>query len=374
MLCEFRVKGFKNFAEEIRFDLTNVKNYEFNTDAIRNNIVNTCLIYGENGSGKTNLTYAIFDIIINLTDKERNLSNYRNYLNLDKAKLSSAVFYYKFIFDDIYLEYSYTKSASQAILDEKLQIDGNLVADYNHLDGNGKVTLEGTETLNIDLNEKSISFIKYIHNNAVLVDNKVNNVFKSWMDFVDNMLLFSSLEKNLYQGFQIGNGSIAEGIIELNKVKEFENFLRKVGIDYKLVVKDNEDGRIICVDFNGRFVNLFSIASRGTSSYALFFYWLQYLDKVSLVCIDEFDAFYHNDLAKTVVQELVKIKCQAILTTHNTSIMNNDLLRPDCFFKVENNKITAFADKTDKVLRKAHNIEKMYRAGAFDEENHYDEE
>jgi len=35
----------------------------------------------------------------------------------------------------------------------------------------------------------------------------------------------------------------------------------------------------------------------------------------------EFDAFYHVNLAKRVVEELLKLNVQAILTTHDMTIM-----------------------------------------------------
>ena len=53
------------------------------------------------------------------------------------------------------------------------------------------------------------------------------------------------------------------------------------------------------------------------------------------------------------------------MTTHNTSIMTNDLLRPDCYFLMNGKGIKSLANCTPKELREAHNIEKMYKAGAF---------
>ena len=56
---------------------------------------------------------------------------------------------------------------------------------------------------------------------------------------------------------------------------------------------------------------------------------------------------------------------QIFTTTHNTDLMSNGLLRPDGYFLLENNSIKAIADLTDKELRQAHNLQKMYKAGAF---------
>ena len=85
----------------------------------------------------------------------------------------------------------------------------------------------------------------------------------------------------------------------------------------------------------------------------------------SFVFIDEFDAFYHFRLSYEVCKQLFKLNCQVFTTSHNTFLMTNELLRPDCNFIIANNKIKALVDCTEKELRWGHNIEKIYRAGAF---------
>ena len=92
----------------------------------------------------------------------------------------------------------------------------------------------------------------------------------------------------------------------------------------------------------------------------------QMMQTPGILFIDEFDAFYHFELSKAVV-ELIKSlpKTQVFVTTHNTDLLSNDLLRPDCYFEIVNNKIHAFNEMTDKDIRKAHNMQKMYKAGAF---------
>ena len=55
---------------------------------------------------------------------------------------------------------------------------------------------------------------------------------------------------------------------------------------------------------------------RGTSSLALFYYWLIQMKEASFVFIDEFDAFYHDTLAEQVVRELLAMEhTQALFTT-----------------------------------------------------------
>ena len=57
---------------------------------------------------------------------------------------------------------------------------------------------------------------------------------------------------------------------------------------------------------------------------------------------------------------------QSIVTSHNTYLMSNRLTRPDCTFILSSDGvIRSLAVCTDKELREAHNMEKMYREGVF---------
>lgn len=368
MLKQFSVENFKNFENKLCLDLSRTNNYEFSKRAVKDGIIKTALVYGENGSGKTNLGCAIFDIILHLTDKEKNLSMYRLYGNLNRDARTK--FKYVFEFLGTELIYRYEKTAARELVSEQILINGKEKLAYNYGTHKANVQLKGAETLNTNLTEQNISFVKYVQSNTVLdEDNLDNKVFRQFISYVDRMLWFSSLERNQYQGFANGIERIAEGIIRRNKVADFQKFLHDVGIDYQFEVKEIEGEKQLFCRYKKRSVNFFSVASRGTCSLTLFYYWLIQLEKASLVFIDEFDAFYHNNLAEGVVQELLKLSnVQAILTTHNTDIMTNDLLRPDCYLKISNGNIRSFSDLTPKELRKAHNLQKMYRAGAFDEE------
>lgn len=364
MLVEFRVENFMNFKQELVFRLDQVKNYESNRNAIRNGIVKTGMIYGGNGSGKTNLGLGLFDLTVNLNDNVKN-NYYNNRPLINLSSKGNARFYYKFKFNKSYLEYLYEKDNDYDIITEEMLIDGKKVIYYDHQKQSGEVFLKGTETLNINLNEKNISFVKYIRSNSVLLDDKVNHVFNEFIHFVDHMLLISSLERNHNKDNKKGRELITNQIIEKGKLKDFELFLKRFGIAYKLSVEEIDGHREICCCFNENKVKFYDIASSGTYTLALFYYWLIELENVSFVFIDEFDAYYHNKIAHMVVKEVLKSDVQGIMSAHNTSMIDNDLLRPDCYFNLVNENIKSFAYSTDKELRKAHNLEKMYRAGSF---------
>ena len=365
MLKNFRVKNFKGFKDELNFDLSNINGYEFNSEAIRNGIVNKGLIYGYNGCGKSNLGLAIFDIVLHLTDKEKLFGKYPVYLNLDSDE-RFASFEYTFSFDGKDVIYRYTKADMQQILTEELIVDGKTVVQYNFDKDEGWSALEGTENLRLESPDGRLSKLKFIYNNAILDDNEVNALFNRMMNFVDNMLMFYSLEERHYQGFMLGVDILDDVIIKSGKLQDFERFLHEAGIDEKLVEVDANDRKQIHFAYKNGTVPFAQIASAGTQTLELFYYWYIKFSRASFVYMDEFDAFYHYELAELIIKMLLKqTDVQIILSTHNTDLLNNDLLRPDCYFFMEDNKISALSNLTDKEIRKAHNLQKMFKAGAF---------
>lgn len=368
MLKRFSVENFKNFREKITFDFSSPYNYGFNTEMISGGCITKGIIYGINSSGKSNMGLALFDIICHMTDKERLTKSYVYYLNMDSLK-SFAEFEYVFQFRGKELIYHYGKKSIDALTFEKLMIDGKEVLCYDYQNNEGYTSLEGAETLNNTITiESPISRVKYVSNNAILIDNEINKVFGDFISYVNRMLLFYSLDQRGYQGFMVGVESMAKGIIESGHLKSFEEFLSENGIFYQLQEAEVDGRKAIYCKFKNSMADFFKIASTGTRSLALFYYWYIKMKRASFVYIDEFDAFYHFELSNSIVRRIIQIQdVQVILTTHNLNLMSNDLLRPDCYFNLKDNMIKPLADLTQKEIRKAHNLQKMYKAGAFDE-------
>lgn len=368
MLRKFKVSNFKSFKNELNLDLFETNGYEFNKNCIRNNIVNCALIYGYNGCGKSNLGLAIFDIIEHLTDKNRDEKKYKHYLNAFNKDLNCADFYYEFLINDKIVKYEYKKSDYKTLIFEKFSINDEELMLFDRIKGNQFTTeFKGAETLNKLINDSQLSALKYIKNNTVLESNEINETFILFYNFIERMLIFRNLEDRWYLGLEVGSRTLADEIIEKNKVEDFEKFLNEANVNCKLAVVEELDKKTLVFQFDGKYIPFFEIYSTGTSALTLFYYWYQQLKEsnVSFLFIDEFDAFYHHDLSALIVEKLKSIGIQFILTTHNTSIITNDILRPDCYFLMNNEKIKSLAKCTSKELREAHNIEKMYKAGSF---------
>lgn len=370
MLTKFEVKNFKNFGETLVFNLKETNGYEFNKECLVNGIVNKAIIYGYNGVGKSNLGFALFDLISHLTDRNKGEKSYGNYL-FAGSNCNMATFKYQLNFKNGEVEYEYGKSDFETLIYEKLTINNKVFASIDRrVNTTAFIDASGAETLKRDLGETLISIIPYIKNNSILEEkNTTNKCFNEFITFVDGMLFFRSLDKNHYIGYEQGSNGIEADIIEKNNVSNFEEFLNDAGIKCKLTIVKGEDKTYLALDFNGKKIGFFDVASQGTKSLALFYYWYQRLvtsnSKVTFLFVDEFDAFYHYSLSILIIKMLKDITAQVVVTTHNTSVMTNDLLRPDCYFFIDGSGVHSLSNSTAKELREAHNIEKMYRAGAF---------
>jgi len=374
MLKRFSVSNYRKFKDILEFDLSS-SNYDFNKDCVKDHLVKMALIYGENGTGKSTLGWALFDLISHLTDHQTREINdfYLNALSTEKTALFKFEFVFKIQNKLHNVIYEYTKNNKRVLISEKLFINDNVVLDYQ-LNKPFTSILVGTEHLNKNINpNQNLSVVKYIYSNTNLDRRNTNNkIFVEFINFVSHMLWFRSVfEETSFIGYQTGSRKFLEDILKNNNLKDFEFFLRDMGLDYNLVPLKTISGLEIGVKFssNSTPIPFFDIASTGTKSLTLLYYWWQTIkkDEIRLLFIDEFDSSYHFALSQKLVKKLKELKnTQVILTTHNTDLLSNDLIRPDCGFIINGERVEAVNQRTEKELRRAHNLEKLYQAGKFD--------
>lgn len=365
MLKKFEVKNFKQF-KHLQMDFADVRDYSFQKDCITRHkkpLIKTAVIYGPNASGKSNLGFAIFDIVQHLVDKMTQADAYSYYLNADTPE-SPAEFTYTFLFNTKEVVYSYTKTDSRTIITEKLTIDNELVFERlrDKIDTSGLSKIK-VGSLNLSYMDSDLSLLRYIANNSALPN---TSPVRALMDFVSKMLWFRRVDKNNnYMGYHSGSASISEFIIKNDLLKEFQQFLNKKQVSENIVVKQDPTGKQDLYFSHVQNLPFFATASSGTLALAVYFYWQHFLNNVSFLYMDEFDAFYHYAISEDILRQLKKIKCQTIVTTHNTGLLNHDLVRPDVCFMMKNGTLNSFANLTERELRLGNNLEKLYLSGEF---------
>lgn len=369
MIKKFSVTNFMNFRERCEVDFSKTRDYAFHSNLIKQNLMNKTLLYGKNGSGKSNLGLAIMDITNHLTDKYKDPNLYRFFKNADSIE-EAATFEYEFFFvvdgETINFTYQYRKMDINTLLDEKIILRGKTVFAYNYTNNLYSNDMPEVRQINLNNRTQKISVIKYLYNNSLNLPK--NSPLKLLNDFVNNMLWFRSVQLNQFIGNLDSSETIDRFIIENNLTKQFELFLNDCGIQMKLQPVVTPAGMVIFVLFGQSQLPFFEIASTGTRSLALFFYWLyRCKNHISFLYLDEFDAFYHTSLSKLILKTINdQPEFQSILTTHNTYLADNTFMRPDCYLCIKDGVVKSFADLTNKVIREGHNLEKMLLGGEFD--------
>lgn len=366
MLHKFSVKNFRNFSDLLTFDLSS-QQYEFNENAVREGSILHGMVYGPNGGGKSNLGLAMVDPILHLIDSPSVLSSLdNNYLNGGPG-VELAEFAFEFRIDKVDMIYRYGKKSRVQMVYENLTIGGNQVLHIDRrISPHASIHLQGAESLKTDVGNSEISLLKYVRSNAILDETPVNQGLAKLFDFIEGMVFFRSLDSNRtgeYVGKNIGVKRLSQSIIDSGSLKDFEKFLNDAGIACSLVVDVSSNGtESIYFDYGNTKLEFGLAASTGTLSLGIFyFWWLRFQNKdITFAYIDEFDAFYHHALASNIVDKVTHSNCQTIMTTHNTGVMSNDLLRPDCYFILDKT-IKPITALTGKELRKAHNLEKIYK-------------
>lgn len=369
MLVKFSVKNYKNFKNEIILDFNIKRDYQFNKKCIKNNLLNKIIIFGKNGVGKSNIGYALFDIVGTLTDKMTDSNQENNFLNAD-GDSGVAEFYYEFKFDDDKIIYKYKKTEFKKIIFEELYLNDEKIFDYDFknkkMSNCVKLDLIGANTLNFEYYESNMAILKYIANNTIQAE---NSVIRQLMQFVTKMLWFRSLKDNRFIGLENESVNVPDWIVKNNLIKEFKTFLlENASLNLDLGSAKLVDKNVLLENHKNFPLVWESVASSGSSALLIYFYWYKHFEDVKFLFIDEFDAFYHFELSKKVIENIIKHEnMQTILTSHNTYLVNNELLRPDCYFKLDKGKLVSFADSTEREIREGHNLEKMLRQGEFDE-------
>lgn len=378
MLRKFTLENYKNFKDEITVDFGVTAGYQFSTDCITDGIISKMLIYGRNATGKTNLGKALTDIYISIFSGVQYLDN-GNILNGDSSE-DSASFTYEFCFDNRELLYRYARLFNEELKFEELIIDGKIIFKCNfenkefefsnlkHINAETANTDRYLQSINGagdgEIRESRLPFLRWLINNVALSN---DSVLMKLNDYIRRMIIITTGNT---LSLNTKNDTFFRSLEDSDKLKDLEDFLNEMGIECRLVLKRLPDGNKELYFKHERLVPFYGTASSGTLALVDLYRRLIPANRTpSFIYLDEFDAFYHYEMAEKVINFFKKkySKCQIIMTSHNTNLITNRLMRPDCLFILSGEgTLTALCNATKRELREGHNLEKMYISGEFE--------
>lgn len=366
MLKKFQVENYRGFKGTLLWDLSDTRDYGFCKSLVENRIAKKSVVFGKNGSGKSSLCTAVVDITSHLLDAEKDNVPQHLYTYVGNEK-NFASFTYVFQFGKDEVIYTYCKANLTTLLLEAIEVNGKQLLLHNFVDEKDNfIRIPGAENLRTQGLQKQLSVVKYIFNNTIQDE---DSIITKIMNFVSGMLYFRSLkDANKYIGYKLGSEKLNEIILNNGRLEDFNAFINDMGLNYTLVPLKLMSGALtIGAKFeNDNVVEFEAIASSGTRTLMLFYCWFIEFDRLTFLVIDEFDAYYHYELSEKILSIIQSFEnMQSIVTTHTVSLLHTKCTRPDCAFMIGEGYVKNLCNLTDRELREAHNIEKLYRANEF---------
>lgn len=247
------------------------------------------------------------------------------------------------------------------MISEELIIEDKVILAYNYQNGEFENNIK--EASKIDLNKRThldMSVLKFIYNNTIYWPN--DNPVYLMMNFVNNMLWFRSLEGNEFMGSINRREDLNDFIIKNNYLEKFNNFLTECGQNYDLCEMVGPLGKkVIGIKYKNGQAIFDIVASSGAIMLRKLFCLINKgrQKEVSFIFIDDFDAFYSDELALNIFKKINKNNhYQSILTSHNPFLIDNEIMRSDCYAILKDGKLITFVESTNKTFRSCHILEK----------------
>jgi AAA15 family ATPase/GTPase len=396
MLLEFKVKNFKAFKEEAIFSMipTKVKDLENSilkkaADGKEYKALPTSIVYGANGTGKTNIIEAMEDfreIILagNILNKEPSHFTNASHANLElipnvySKNDEETAFSISFINNSKVFKYGLSarfgkfidKNYKRTITKEQLFIDDKELF-YRDINNGIKLNFKDIkEFISTDFNEQKLDFtLKILKNNLQKTELFLTSGFKSlfspdlvkyikkWITY--NFIVICSADKFKFVPNMTDADADNKTII---CTKLFDKALKQLGTISTIghtYDKDTKEVKLVSIVpyENDTIVIPSSIfESLGTIRIAnLLPIVANVIYNGKTLIIDEFDASVHPMIIMNIIkifhdEEINKNGAQLIFNTHNPIFLNNSLFAEPLFRRDEIKFVDKDEDKKTSVL------------------------
>lgn len=389
MLIDFSVKNFKSIKERQTLSMVATKGGELRSSNIiqtldnKLELVRTAAIYGPNASGKTNLVKALQTmqrIVVNSSGQRGDNVGVTPYLFDKETQLLPSEFSVTFIIQNVRYEYgfittneqvleewlfAYPKGRPQAWIDRKFN-NNSQEYQWGNMD-----KLTGTKQVWQDATRPNALFLS----TAILLNNMQLQPVFDWFRFLrmvrpfidlsvdDHFFTFQLCQDNNFKLEVIKLLQIADFNISDLELKNEPESKREYAVKTIHIGKEGEKHSLDIKD-----------ESSGTQKFFAYVgFWLYELKNGHILVVDELDNSLHPHLVKYMVRmfhdNTLNIKnAQLIFTTHETSILSQEIFRRDQIWFTEKDEFnaTTLYPLSDFSPRKGvENLEKNYLQGRY---------
>lgn len=376
MLLEFKMKNFTSFRNEETFSMVAsemVNEFQENRIELEEDfhLLKTASIFGANASGKSNLLKALKFMIffieksmIYSKEGKRNVTHFAFSLD-DISEENPTNFELSFSMREQIVTYSFSMKKGD-VISEKLIVDDHLIFDRNLF----KIINYSKDVFKTD-DELELKFSLTNTNSLFLTVLSVTNT-KVAEDIVkylnENIVFFSGLDENnkLTKTLVMENDRNKSTMLNLLKVIDFnivdlEVQENEVDIDKwmdddipkelievarehakRLLARHNVydlEGKII----GNRTLDVDKFESSGTKVFlSLLGPIISVLEQGGVLVIDEVDALLHPLVTRYLIEmfnDKRNTRSQMIITSHNSNILDQKLLRKDQIWLVEKDEL-----------------------------------
>ena len=424
MLVEFSVENYRSIQEKQTLSMVAADNetmLDSNTFCMPNNddlrLVTSAVIYGPNASGKSNLLKAI-QVLKNLVIKSASRMQTGDKLPVEPFKLNSETakkpssFEVIFILDDIRYEYGVSLNRERVFEEWLIAYPNEVQQNWfsrEYLPDDPKFQPdEGYKwSFGKGLKGEKKRIQRFVRSNSLFISHAAQNnhpqlaelfeLFRQKINILtpdidariftygrcdENHIFREQVVKLLNEAdigisdIKLDHKSIPEKIKPLMKnliTQQMENS----GIEYSINIDELKEPNIITVhkmNDSDNETDELTMDEESDGTQRLFEIsgpWLDVLEKGEVLIVDELDRSLHPVLSKALIKmfnnpEINKNNAQLIFTTHDTTLLDGEIFRPDqIWFTEKDNSMTKLYSLFDFRPRENESLQKGYLLGRY---------
>lgn len=384
MLIEFSVSNFRSIKDmqTLSFLATAMNEHEKTntiqvTDKVR--LLKSTAVYGANGSGKSNLVKAMWAMVNFIKAPFEDKIKFEEHIQPFKLNTSTrndgSFFQIMFIIEEKTYRYGFVYLKGKITSEWLFGTANKNEVEYFTRDEQKIYINKERFREGIGLETKTRED-KLFLNVVAEFNGKIINVIKGYLS---KIFIVQGLNEKTLQSFSYGliqNKANKHRLLEMLKLADLdiydvdleENYdpkTRKIISQRKIFDENGQEVGLEILDFDKE-------ASEGTKkmfNYAGIFVHL--LKSGGIIIIDEFDARFHTSLTKAIVKLFNSEKnkaAQLCFVTHDTNLLDNDLLRRDQIYFAEKNQrgeTSIYSLNEIKGVRNDSSLEKDYIKGKY---------